>query len=313
MSGGVRGGIVTAAVEPQSLSRFAWLSIAAAVVTIALKTIAWHITGSVGLLSDALESIVNLVAAIVALLALRVAESPADEEHAHGHEKVEYFSSGLEGALILAAAAAIAFAAMQRLLHPAPIEALGFGLAVNVAASAVNLVVARVLLGAAKRYRSIVLEADGHHLMTDVWTSAGVVAGLGLVHVTGLSWLDPVVAIGVACNIVITGIRLLRRSGRGLLDASLPAESVGEIERTLAGFRPDGVAFHALKTRQAGTRTFVSVHLLVPGSWSVKRGHDMAERVEAAIRELAPKTTVLTHLEPIEDPASYEDQGLDRG
>jgi cation diffusion facilitator family transporter len=299
-------------VEARSLTRFAWLSIVAAVVTIALKALAWHITGSVGLLSDALESIVNLVAAIVALLAIRIAESPADEEHAHGHEKVEYFSSGLEGALILAAAAAIAFAAMQRLLNPAPLASLGVGLAVNASASVVNLVVARVLLAAAKRHRSIVLEADGQHLMTDVWTSAGVIAGLTLVHLTGLSWLDPVVALGVACNIVITGVRLLRRSGSGLLDASLPSESVAAIETTLAGFRPEGVAFHALKTRQSGVRTFVSVHLLVPGNWSVKRGHDMAERVEAAIRELGPKTTVFTHLEPIEDPASYEDQGLDR-
>ncbi len=295
-----------------SLTRYAWLSIGAAVSTIALKSLAWYLTGSVGLLSDALESVVNLVAAGVALLALRISEAPADEGHAHGHEKVEYFSSGIEGALVLAAATAIVLAAVGRILDPQPLSSLGVGVVVNVSASAINLVVARVLLSAAKRHRSVVLEADGHHLMTDVWTSAGVLVGLLLVTVTKIPLLDPVVALLVALNITITGFRLLHRSAMGLLDASLPKEALARIEEKLEAFRAEGVDFHALKTRQSGVRTFVSLHVLVPGSWSVKRGHDLSERVEAAIRELSPKTTVFTHVEPIEDPTSYADQGLDR-
>ncbi len=297
---------------PVSLTRYAWLSIAAAAATIAIKGAAWWLTDSVSLLSDALESIVNLVAAIVALVVLRFAEQPADDEHAHGHEKIEYFSSGFEGALILAAAVAIGVAALHRLLEPRPFGDLGLGLAVNTVASVINLVVARVLITAGKKHRSIVLEADGHHLMTDVWTSAGVLVGLLLVIVTDLPWLDPIVALVVALNILVTGCRLVYGSARGLLDVSLPREERERIEGVLAGFRGDGLDFHALRTRQAGTRTFVSVHVLVPGDWSVQRGHDLVERVESAIRELAPKTTVLTHVEPIEDPCSYEDVGLDR-
>jgi cation diffusion facilitator family transporter len=295
-----------------SLKRYAWLSIGAAVATIAIKTAAWWLTDSVSLLSDAVESLVNLVAAIGALIVLRVAEEPADDEHAHGHEKIEYFSSGFEGALILAASVAIAVAAIHRLLEPRPFSDLGLGLAVNTVASVINLVVARILLAAGKKHRSIVLEADGHHLMTDVWTSAGVLVGLVLVIVTDRPWLDPVVALVVALNILVTGCRLVYGSARGLLDVSLPKEERARIEGVLETFRADGVDFHALRTRQSGTRTFVSVHVLVPGGWSVQKGHDLVERVEAAIRDLAPKTTVLTHVEPIEDPCSYEDVGLDR-
>ena len=296
-----------------SLKRYAWLSIAAATATIAIKALAWWLTDSVSLLSDALESVVNLVAAVVALFVLRFAEEPADDEHAHGHEKIEYFSSGFEGALILAAAIAIAVAAFHRLLEPRPFSDLGVGLAVNSVASVLNLVVARVLLAAGKKHRSVVLEADGHHLMTDVWTSGGVLIGLVLVIITDRPWLDPIVALIVALNILVTGCRLVYGSARGLLDVSLPKEERDRIEAVLATFRTDGVDFHAVRTRQSGTRAFVSLHVLVPGDWSVQKGHDLVERVESAIRDLGPKTTVLTHVEPIEDPCSYEDVGLDRG
>lgn len=300
------------ATQTRSLVRFAWLSIAAALSTIAIKTGAWLLTNSVGLLSDALESIVNLVAAVVALFAIRIAEAPADEEHAHGHEKIEYFSSGFEGAMIFAAATAIIITAVERLREPKPISELGLGLAVSAGASVINLVVGRVLIAAGKKHKSIVLEADGHHLMTDVWTSVGVVVGLVLVLVTGASWLDPVVAIAVAINIVVTGTRLLLRSARGLLDVSVSKAERARIDAALEAFRSRGVEFHAVRTRQAGARTFVSLHVLVPGDWTVQRGHDLVEEVEAAIRALGPKTTVLTHVEPLEDPCSYEDVGLDR-
>jgi cation diffusion facilitator family transporter len=297
----------------RSLRRFAWLSIAAALVTIALKTFAYWVTGSVGLLSDALESLVNLVAAIVALIVLSIAETPPDEGHEWGHEKVEYFSSAFEGAAILAAAVAIMFTAVPRLLDPRPLEAVGVGLVVSAAASLVNLVVARILLAAGKRHRSITLEADGHHLMTDVWTSVGVVAGVGLVAITKLPILDAVVAILVAVNIVWTGWKLLVRSAMGLLDASVDDDDRAAIEAVLQRFaEAEGIEWHALRTRQSGSRRFIAVHLLVPGKWNVKKGHDLCERVERELRTTAPKTTVMTHLEPIEDDISQHDKGLDR-
>ncbi len=295
-----------------SLTRYAWLSIGAALATIALKSLAYWLTGSVGLLSDALESIVNLVAAVVALVVLRVAESPADEEHAYGHEKVEYFSSGLEGALIVAAAVAILLTAVPRFWAPTELTSLGLGAVISAGASLINLATARVLLAAAKKHGSIVLEADGHHLMTDVWTSFAVIAGVALVEVTGLAWLDPLVAVIMAVNIARMAWSLLYRSGMGLLDTAVPEAERAAIDVALAIFREEGIKFHALKTRQAGTRSFVSVHVLVPGRWTVQRGHDLCERVEAAIRATSSKTTVMTHLEPVEDPRSYEDQGLDR-
>lgn len=300
-------------VEPRaSLTRYAWLSVGAALTTIALKSAAYGLTRSVALLSDALESLVNLVAAVIALVVLRVAEAPADDEHEHGHEKVEYFSSGFEGALIFAAAIAIVVAAVQRILEPRPLAELGVGLVFATAASVVNLAVARLLLRASKRHRSIVLEADGHHLMTDVWTSVAVLAGLGVVALTGLSWLDPVLAILMAALILRTGGKLLYRSGMGLLDAGVPRADRERLEALLDGFRTEGMTWHALRTRQSGTRRFISVHVLVPGDWSVQRGHDLLERIEAALRTPEPKTTVITHLEPIEDPCAYQDLGLDR-
>jgi cation diffusion facilitator family transporter len=295
-----------------SLSRFAWLSIAAAIATIAMKTAAWRLTGSVGLLSDAAESIVNLVAAVTTLGMLTIAARPPDEEHAYGHDKAEYFASGVEGTLIIVAAIAIAWSAVDRLLHPAPLEKLGIGLVVSTAASLVNLAVSLVLLRAGRRHRSIALEADAHHLMTDVWTSAGVLAGIGVVALTGWEWLDPVVAIAVAVNITWAGGQLVRRSALGLLDTALPAAEQAAVQRVLDQHRGPEVQFHALRTRQAASRCFVSVHVLVPGAWSVARGHALLERIESEIRGALPSATVLTHLEALEDPASYADEGLDR-
>jgi len=293
------------------LARHAWLSVAASVVTIGMKTAAWRMTGSVGLLSDALESLVNLVAAVMTLSMLALAARPPDEEHAFGYGKAEYFSSGLEGALILLAAVGIGWAAVPRLAHPQPIEQAGFGLAVSAGASVVNLVVARVLLRAGREAGSIALEADGHHLMTDVWTSAGVIAGVGAVAVTGWQRLDPLLALAVAVQIVWTGVRIVRRSALGLLDRALDPAEMKRLEEVLAPHRLDGIQFHAVRTRQAGARRFVQFHVLVPGVWSVTRGHDLVEAIERAIREAIPQTIVLTHLEPLEDPASFADEGLD--
>jgi len=294
------------------LFRLLWLSVAAAVVTISLKATAYLLTGSVGLLSDAVESVVNLVAAVVALLALHWASKPADEEHAYGHQKAEYFSAGVEGALIVVAAVAIAVTAVDRLLHPQPIEDVGVGLAVSVVASLINLAVGSLLLRVGRRERSIVLEADGKHLVTDVWTSAGVIVGVAAVAITGWQPLDSLVALAVAVNIVVAGSGLVRRSGGGLMDRGLGASERAQIEQVLSRFERDGVRFHALRTRQAGSRAFVSVHVLVPGAWTVQRGHDVVESVEAALRERLPYATVFTHLEPAEDPRSFDDPTLDR-
>ena len=296
----------------ESLARYAWLSIAAALATILLKGLAWWLTGSVGLLSDALESFVNLAGAIVTLLMLGVAALPEDDNHAFGHTKAEYFASGFEGVLILLAAAAIAVAATNRLIHPQPLQQVGAGLAVSVVASLINFGVARVLLRAGRRYHSIALEADAHHLMTDVWTSAGVLVGVAAVAATGWQWLDPLLALAVAANIVWTGWKLLHRSAEGLMDAALPAEQHQVVVQVLERHRGDGLDYHALRTRQAGARQFVSVHVLVPGAWTVARGHDLAERIEVEIRDLLPRATVTTHIEPLEDAASWHDVGLDR-
>lgn len=296
----------------RDLTRFAWLSIAAAVATIALKGLAWWLTGSVGLLSDALESFVNLAAALFTLLVLTIAARPPDDEHAYGYSKAEYFASGFEGTLILVAAALIALAAGQRLLAPQPLESVGLGLAVSALAAALNFAVARVLLAASRRHRSIALEADARHLLTDVWTSAGVIAGVAAVAATGWLWLDPLLALAVAANITWWGARLLRRSVLGLMDRALPAPEREAIERVLDEFRSAGVAFHAVRTREAAGRSFVSMHVLVPGGWTVQRGHDVVEEIEARIRGAVPGATVFTHLEPREDPSSYRDERLDR-
>ncbi len=288
------------------LKRFAWLSIAAAVATIGLKLAAWLFTGSVGLLSDALESLVNLAGGIVALAMLEVASRPADEDHAFGHGKAEYFSSGIEGTLILIAAVTIISAAGRRLLHPRPLEQLGVGLAVSLLASLVNLAAARIILGAGKRYDSITLRANAHHLLTDVWTSAGVLAGVGLAAISGWQRLDPLVAMAVAANIIRTGVHIVRASVQGLMDSSLPAGERLAIERLLEPHKADGVQFHALLTRRAGAERFISLHVLVPGRWTVHRGHRLVEHVESDIRGTLGNATIFTHLESREDPASWD-------
>jgi cation diffusion facilitator family transporter len=297
---------------PASLKRYAYLSIAAALATILLKGLAWWLTGSVGLLSDALESFVNLAGALMALAMLSLAMAPADENHAYGHGKAEYFSSAFEGFLILVAAGSIAYAGIDRLLHPQAIEAVGVGLAVSAVASIINLVTARTLMAVGKKHNSITLEADAHHLLTDVWTSAGVILGVGLVWLTGWLWLDPVIALLVAANIVWTGWQLLQRSASGLMDAAISEEHIRAIETVMEGYRAQGLDYHALRTRQAGMRAFVSLHVLVPGAWTVQQGHDWMERIEADIRAVVPCCHVTTHLEPLEDPLSLSDEALDR-
>lgn len=294
-----------------ALARFAWLSIGAALLTIALKTGAYLLTGSVGLLSDAVESIVNLLGAVMALGMLTVAARPPDESHLYGHDKAEYFSSSLEGFLILAAAVGIIATAVSRLLHPRPLEQVGIGLAVSAAAALVNLVVARILLWAGGKHRSITLEADGQHLMTDVWTSVGVIGGVAVVGLTGWSILDPLMALAVAVNIIWTGARLIQRSVSGLMDASLPEKERQIVESVLDEYRQRGVEFHALRTRQAAARRFVSVHVLVPGEWTVHDAHHVAEDLAADVRSALGEATVFTHLEPVEDEISMDDIHLD--
>ena len=298
--------------RPPSLTRYAWLSIGAAIATIVLKGVAWKMTGSVGLLSDAIESFVNLAGAMMALWMLTLAALPADDDHAHGHGKAEYFSSAFEGLLILLAALSIGYTAIERLLNPQPLEAVWIGLIVSVVASIINFATARVLMKAGRKHNSITLEADAHHLLTDVWTSVGVIAGVALVSLTGWLWLDPAIALLVAVNIVWTGYQLMSRSAAGLMDSSLPAEKLEKIESLLAGYREQGLDFHALRTRQAGGRAFMTLHVLVPGQWSVQQGHDWAERIEHDIHQALPFTHITTHVEPIEDPASMNDQELDR-
>lgn len=295
-----------------NLTRFAWLSIAAAVLTIGLKLSAYFMTNSIGLLSDALESFVNLVTAIVALVALSIAARPADEEFAYGYSKVEFFSSGFEGGMILLAAGSIAVTAVPRLIHPQPLEQVGFGLAVSVVASLINLGVSRVLAKAGRRFDSITLEADANHLMTDVVTTVGVIIGVALVAFTGWVRLDAVIALLVAANILFTGFGLIRRSARGLLDATLPPDDVAAIQGAIEPYKAEGVVFHAVRTRTAAARGFVSMHVLVPGGWTVQRAHDYAEKIESDIHDLLPQIAVFTHIEPVEDPASWQDMSIDR-
>jgi cation diffusion facilitator family transporter len=298
--------------QAPSLTRYAWLSIAAALATILLKGAAWRMTGSVGLLSDAIESFVNLAGAIMALWMLTLAALPADDDHAHGHGKAEYFSSAFEGFLILLAALSIGYTAIERLMNPQPLEAVAAGLLVSVVASVINFATARTLMRVGRTHNSITLEADAHHLMTDVWTSVGVIAGVGLVWLSGWLWLDPAIALLVAVNIVWTGWQLMQRSAAGLMDVSLPAEQLAQVDTLLTGYREQGLEFHALRTRQAGRRVFVTLHVLVPGNWTVQHGHDWSERIEADIRNALPHAHVTTHLEPVEDPVSMVDQKLDR-
>lgn len=297
----------TNAAAPVNLLKFAYLSIATGIAVFSLKLVAWWFTGSVGLLSDALESTVNIVAAVIALFALRTAMKPADQQHHFGRGKAEYFSASVEGFMILVAALIIVVTAVERFINPQEIEQLGWGLAISTGASVLNGVVAVALIRAGKKYRSPVLDADGRHLMTDVWTSVGVVVGVGLVQVTGYLRLDSIVAMAVGLNIVLTGINLLRESTSKLMDKSLSEEDHQKIVDVLKKFESEEVKFHALQTREAGRQRFVSMHVLVPGAWTIAKGHDLLEDLEKAIIATLPDTTVHTHVEPIEDPRSWED------
>ena len=292
--------------------RFALLSIAAALATIVMKAVAWWITGSVGLLSDALEGTINLAGAVVALSMLGIAARPPDQDFAHGYSKAEYFSSGIEGTLIFLAAVAIGWTAIERLIEPRPLSHVGAGLLISALASLVNFVVARRLYAAGREYRSIALEADASHLMTDVWTSAGVIVGVGAVWATGWERLDPLIALAVAVHIVWAGHSLMRRSFEGLLDRSLPGPELNALNEVLERHRARGIDFHAVRTRRAGARSFVSLHVLVPDSWTVAQGHNLAHEVETNILAVLPGAAVLTHVEPLGSPESYQDMHLDR-
>lgn len=286
------------------------LSIAAALVTIGLKGTAYWLTGSVSLLSDALESFINLAAASVAYASLLYASRPADASHTYGHEKIEFFSSGLEGGLILAAAGGIAWLAVSRLLGTARLEPLGLGLAISCAAAAINGVVGLILVRTGRRYGSLLLEADGRHLLTDVWTSVGVLLGLGLVALTGWDVLDPIIALVVAANILWTGLDLVRRSFDGLMDKALPAAEVEKVRQAIRLHIGPNMDYHALRTRQAGTRRFADFHLLVPGEVSVREAHALGDRIEGAVQAELPGIEVTVHIEPIEESASYQDSAL---
>lgn len=286
------------------------LSIAAAVATVGLKALAYVLTGSVGLLSDALESVINLVAAGAAYLAVCYAARPVDTSHTYGHEKIEFFSSGLEGGLIFVAALGIAWTAVVRLVFPQPLEALGPGMLLSLLAAAINGGVGLLLLRQGKKHRSIVLEADGHHLLTDVWTSVAVVAGLGLVVLTGVTALDSLIALLVAGNILWVGGRLVQRSFDGLMDHALPAEELEQIRQAIRPHLGPDMAFHAVRTRQAGTRRFLDFHLLVPGDCSVQQAHDLGDRIEASLQQALAGLEVTIHIEPIEQQESWEDSRL---
>lgn len=273
------------------------LSVAAAIATIAMKTGAWWLTGSVGYLSDALESLVNLAGASFALLMVSLARSPADPEHPYGHGKAEYFSAAFEGGLIFLASLAILYAAVERLVNPQALGALGLGTALSVGASVVNFLVARVLFEVGRAHRSLALEADARHLMTDVWTTAGVVLGVGVASASGWVWLDPVVAIAVALNILREGWELMRRSVDGLMDRAQSDADIARIEAVLQRFAAEGCSYANLRTRVAGSFHFADVDLRVPGHWSVTRAHDLADAIEQAVEEQAG-SQLTTHIEP---------------
>lgn len=294
-------------IDRSKLTRFAWLSIAVAILTISLKTVAYFLTNSVGLLSDALESIVNLVGALMALGMLTIAARPADENHTFGHSKAEYFSSGVEGTLILIAAISIGYTAIERIINPQPLEKLGIGLIVSVVASMANLAVSLILRRAGKQYNSISLTSNSHHLMTDVWTSGGVLLGVGAVALTNWQVLDSVIAIVVALNIVWTGFGIIRKSVLGLMDTAIDKEYLDSIQRILDTHKNSQVKFHALRTRQSGSLKIISLHVLVPGSWTVERGHQFATQIENELSNAIPDSSIFTHLESLTDPASFDD------
>jgi cation diffusion facilitator family transporter len=296
--------------SPAGLRALVLLSILAALLTIALKATASWLTSSVGLLSDALESGINLFAALAAYVSLRYAQRPVDETHTYGHEKMEYLSSGLEGVLIAFAGLGTAAVAIERLVHPAPLTDLGLGTSLSLVASLINLAVGLLLVRVGRREHSIVLEADGKHLLSDVWTSVAVVAGLFVVWGTGMHVLDPIIACIVGATITVTGARLVRRSFDGLMDHALPANELESLRAAIRASTPPGTTFHALRTRRAGARRFADFHLLVPGATSVRDAHDLAMKVEDALRAASPEVEITIHIEPIEDRASWEDNVL---
>lgn len=297
----------------KSLIKFAYLSITAAILTISLKFIAYSQVRSVGLLSDALESIINLVAAVVALIVLYVSEKPADKEHEYGHTKAEYFSSAIEGGLVLLAAGSIIRTAVPKLFNPRELQDINIGIIITVIASLINFIVAKILIHNGEKENSLLLKADGKHLIADVWTSAGVVIGIIIVKIFGILILDPIIAILIALNILRTGYKLLKESANGLMDVSIPQSDVKKIEDYLKKLEEQGVEYHSLLTREAGRQKFISLHLLMPGKWTVQKGHDIADKVEKDIENIFEEpTSVISHIEPIEDPASFHDIGIYR-
>ncbi|WP_336671525.1 cation diffusion facilitator family transporter [Tsukamurella sp. USMM236] len=292
------------------LSKYALVAVAAGVLTIGLKVLAWRLTGSVGLLSDAAESSVNLVAAIAAYVALKVAARPADRGHNFGHTKAEYFSAVLEGVMIVVAAGVIIVSAVNRLFHPQELEQVGTGLAISVLATAINGAVGLYLLRVGRAHRSLALQADGKHLLTDVWTTVGVIAGVLLVALTGWLPLDPLIAIAVAVNILVVGVRLVLGSGAGLMDAAMPDEDRARLDEVLDRHRSDGIEFHDVRTRESGHERFAQMHMLVPGEWTVERAHDLSEQVEQELAEQFADLRTTIHVEPIGDPRAYEDWRL---
>lgn len=291
----------------QDLSKYGFLSLGVGILVLLLKLTAWQITDSVGLLSDALESLVNIAAAIVAIIALRAASRPPDRTHQFGHGKAEYFSALVEGAMIVIAATMIIISAVQRLLAPQPLEQIGLGLGISVLASILNGAVAFILFRVGREHGSLALVADAHHLVTDLWTTAGVVVGVLIVGFTGWNLLDPMIAIAVAVNIVVVGVGLLRSSMAGLLDSALPEDQVEVIKSTLAPYRGENVEIHGLQTRRAGRQSFITMHVLVPGDWDVMAGHEICHQIETDLSEELPGVQVTTHLEPLEDPRAWND------
>ena len=275
-----------------------WLSTVAAVATIILKTLAWRLTGSMGLASDAMESFVNLAGATFALWMITIAKVPPDEDHPLGHSKAEYFSSGFEGLLIFGAAGAIIWSAAGRLIHPVPLESVGIGLLVSAVASAINLFVAIAMKRAAGRFRSIALEGGSRHLMTDVWTSVGVIAGIAMVSFTGWLWLDAAVAMAVGLHILREGLHLVRVSAHGLMDAAIVGDDMTIVQQALGRLGNEHIAFSNLRTRRSGSMNFVYVDVLVPGDWTVLKAHDEMDRIESEISAVLPETVVFTHVEP---------------
>jgi cation diffusion facilitator family transporter len=284
-----------------------WASVAVAIVTITLKTLAWYVTDSVGLLSDAMESLVNLASAIFALMMVTIAQRPADEDHPYGHHKAEYFSSGFEGILIIAAAMGIIWAGGHRLFDPQPLQSVGWGLGLSVLSSALNGLLAWVMFGVAKQHRSIALEADARHLVTDVWTSVGVVLGIGAVAFTGWLWLDAVVAIGVALNILKEGFHLMWRSSQGLMDEAVEPEVLAQIQQVLNDFAHPTIRFDHVTTRRSGQRRFVDMHMHMPASWSLGRAAAVRTSVEQALMSAVPGLRASIQLLPSDVEAHFDD------